>query len=364
VADQVTIRLSHRFENGPEIEADIDRPTPPGSVLVLFGPSGAGKTTVLRAVAGLVRPDQGRIAVRGTTWFDSSSGRSATPQERRFGYVSQEPALFPHLTVRANVEYGLHRSAKSDRWWRATNAMQRLRVLDLADRRARDLSGGQAQRVALARAVAIEPTLLLLDEPFNALDVAIRRQLRKDVRALVRERGMCAILVTHDRLEAMSMGDDVAVMVDGRVRQTGPIAEVFRRPADPIVAQAVGVETVLPAVVERDDEGLVAVRIGDARLLGVADADTLPGDRVFACIRAEDVVVEPRGASSGSARNRFPGIVKSIDPEGAIDRVTIDCGFPIVALITRRSRDDLSLAEGSQVGAAIKATAVHIVPRE
>jgi molybdate transport system ATP-binding protein len=364
VADQITIRVSHRFDNGLEIEADIDRPAAPGSVLVLFGPSGAGKTTVLRAVAGLVRPNQGVIAVRGTTWFESSSGRSATPQERRTGYVPQEPALFPHLTVRANVEYGLDRFTRSDRWWRASNAMQRLRVLELADRPARQLSGGQAQRVALARAVATEPTLLLLDEPFNALDIPIRRQLRKDVRFLVRERGMCTILVTHDRLEAMSMGDDVAVMVDGRVRQVGPVAEVFRRPADPIVAQAVGVETVLPAVVERDDEGLVAVRIDDRQILGVTDADTLPGDRVFACIRAEDVVVEPRGSASGSARNRFPGIVQSIDPEGPIDRVTIDCGFPIVALITRRSREELSLAEGSEVGTAIKATAVHIVPRE
>ncbi len=363
MADRITIEAHHRFESGHEIHAEIDRAADAGSLLVLFGPSGAGKTTLLRAVAGLMRPDRGRIVIRGAAWFDSSTGLFVPPQQRRAGYVFQQPAVFPHLTVRGNVEYALDVRRQRGRRERATAVMKRLGILDLAERRARQLSGGQAQRVALARAIAAEPALLLLDEPFNALDAAARRQMRSDVRALVREAGAIGILVTHDRLEAMTMGDAIAVMVDGRVRQVGAVTDVFRRPADRASAEALGVETVLPAVVERDDDGLVSVRIGSAALLGVAEARTSPGDHVFACVRAEDVVIEPRSGSSGSARNHLAGIVQSIEPEGPIDRVTIDCAFPIVALVTRRSREELALTEGSPVGAAIKATAIHIVPR-
>ena len=330
-------------------------------MLVLFGPSGAGKTTVLRALAGLVRPDSGRILFDGTTWFDASRGVWATPQERRVGYVSQEPALFPHLTIRGNVEYGM--AGDSHRRRRAEDLLRRFGIGDAAARRPRELSGGQSQRVALARALGSRPRLVLLDEPFNALDATSRRQLRADVRSFVAESGARAILVTHDRLEAMAVGDLVAVMVDGRVRQVGPTAEVFRRPADPAAAQALGVETVLPATVERDEEGLVALRVGRAPLLGVADAPVSPGDRVFACIRGEDVVVERRGSGGGSARNRVAGVVVTIESEGPVDRVTLDCGFPVVALITRKSRDELQLGPGSPVSAVIKATAIHIVAR-
>ena len=373
MADQIAIDTTHRFRGGVSIRATLDAALEPGSILVLFGPSGAGKTTILRALAGIDRPTAGTIVFNGETWVDVSTGRFVTPQARRVGYVTQEPALFPHLTAGRNIEYGLRNQSSATRSQRRDDLMRAFGIRHCAARDARALSGGEAQRVALARALAPSPKLLLLDEPFAALDASARRTLRKDVRALVRATGASAILVTHDRQEAMAMGDGMAVIADGRIRQVGPLADVFRHPADQTVARSLGIDTVLPAVVDSVDVDLreaaenavtlIQLRIGSATLVAVADARPLRGDEVFACIRGEDVIVERRGASSGSARNHLAGVVAAIEPEGPVDRVTIDCGFEIVALITRQSREQLSLAPGSPVAAAIKATAIHVVPK-
>jgi molybdate transport system ATP-binding protein len=373
MADQISLDTTHRFAGGVEIRAVLDTRLEAGSMLVLFGPSGAGKTTILRTLAGIDRPTAGTVVFNNDTWVDVSADRFVQPQARRVGYVTQEPALFPHLTAAGNIEFGIAAEPAVARRRRRDDLMRAFGIGHLAARHARALSGGEAQRVALARALAPSPKLLLLDEPFAALDAASRRALRTDVRAHVRASGASAILVTHDRLEAMAMGDDIAVIADGRIRQIGPLADVFRRPADQTVAHSLGIETVLPALVHRDDvaerdtgEGgasLIQLRIGAAMLLAVSDAGAARGDEVFACIRGEDVIVERRGPSSGSARNHLAGVIVSIEPEGAIDRVTIDCGFEIVALITRQSREELALAPGSPVAAAIKATAIHVVPK-
>jgi molybdate transport system ATP-binding protein len=362
MADQIVIDFTCRFPSGVDVEASIDRAVPPGSILVVFGPSSAGKTTVLRAIAGLLRPDRGRIAFGPAMWFDSSVNRCVPPQRRRVGYISQDTLLFPHLTVKANIEYGGRE--------RTAELIDLIQLRGLEDRYPRQLSGGQAQRVALARALAPGPPLVLLDEPFGALDAATRRMLRADVRRLLRDLGTAAILVTHDRLEAMAMGDDLAVMVDGRVRQVGPMADVFRRPADSAVARSLGVETILPALVDANDEGLVRLRLHSAVLTALAEGPCVVGDQVFACIRAEDITVElverkarssGDAAAAGSARNHLAGTVVAIEPEGAVERVTIDCGFELVAAITRQSREALALAPGMPVAAAIKATAIHVV---
>ena len=363
MADQITIDFTHRFASGVELRASLDRALSPGAILVLFGPSGGGKTTILRAIAGLLRPDDGLIVCGTTTWFDARDNRFVPPQARRVGYVSQDTALFPHLTVRANVEYGLHAASPDERRRKADLLVELARLRDLEARYPRQLSGGQAQRVALARALAAEPRLLLLDDPFVALDATTRRALRADVRGLLRETGTSAILVTHDRLEAMAIGDDLAVMVDGRIRQIGPVADVFKRPCDPIVARSVGVETVVPAIVEGVGKGLVTLRIGKGSLTALADATLTPGEEVLACIPAEDVVVEQRLSAGGSARNHLAGVIVAIETEGAVDRVTIDCGFQLVAAITHQSREELALVPGSAVAAAIKATAVHLVAK-
>ena len=361
MAGEIVVDLTHRFESGVEVRASLARTMARGSILVIFGPSGVGKTTILRAIAGLLRPDRGRVSVDGRDWFDQRRNRFVPPQERRVGYVAQDTALFPHLSVSANVEYGLRAAAPEIRRQRARELLDLVGARGLEDRSPRHLSGGQAQRVALARALAPSPALLLLDEPFGALDASTRRQLRSDVRGMLRDTGTSAILVTHDRLEAMAMGDDLAVMVDGELRQIGSVQEVFRSPADPAVARALGVETVVPAVVEGEPDGLVTLRIGDVRLIAVADAP--PGAEAFACMRAEDVIVERGVPAGGSARNHLAGRVVTIENEGPIDRVTVDCGFTLVAAITRQSSEELGLTPGSVVTVAIKATAIHIVPK-
>ena len=238
-----------------------------------------------------------------------------------------------------------------------------LGIADLGNRYPRALSGGEAQRVALARALAPDPRLLLLDEPFASLDAPTRLRLRREVRALLQTTGTPAILVTHDRTEALAMGDTVAVVIGGRVRQVGPVSDVFGRPADAEIAASLGIEAVLPAHVVASSGGVIEVAVG-AVILHVAEREPIaPGSDVYACIRAEDVTLETRSPGQASTRNHLAAHVVSIASEGPIERVTLDCGFALDALITRRSREELNLAPGAQVTAAIKATSVHLVPR-
>jgi len=401
-AGSLTLAVERRFASGFRLEASLDIALAPGSVLVLFGPSAAGKTTMLRHIAGLERPDRGTVGFGGDIWCDVARNLWVSPQRRRVGLVFQQPTLFPHLTVRDNIRFGLAsdghpipirrssgghptdisstsggvrlpiRSAADDHRVPMVSRSGRDRVAeitallgtgDLENRYPRELSGGEAQRVALARALAPGPRLLLLDEPFAALDAPARLRLRRDVRALLQALGTPAILVTHDRTEALAMGDLVAVMVAGRVRQVGPVADVFSRPADAGVAASLGVEAVLPARVRGTSDGLIEIVI-DCVALHVAERDAMaPGSNVYACIRAEDVTLETRAAGQGSTRNHLAARIVGITSEGPIERVALDCGFPLDALITRRSREDLQLAPGAHVTAANKATSIHLVPR-
>jgi molybdate transport system ATP-binding protein len=355
---RLRVDATQRFASGFATAAAFDVAMPPGTLLVLFGPSGAGKTTVLRQIAGLERPDAGTIRFGDDVWCDIAARRWVPPQVRRVGLVFQQPGLFPHLTVSDNISYGVRRVSDPEQGIAAL-----LGIADLGNRYPGALSGGEAQRVALARALAPRPRLLLLDEPFAALDSPTRQRLRRDVRALLRTTGTPAVLVTHDRTEAMAMGDAVAVMIDGRVRQTGAVSDVFSVPADVDVAAAVGIESVLPARVTGADAGLQTVEVGHV-VLHVAERDALPaGTAVFVCIRAEDVTIESRAGAPASTRNRLAARVVSIAPDGPIDRVTLDCGFALDALVTRQARDELRLEVGSDVTAAVKATAIHLVQR-
>jgi len=347
------------------MDAALDIAIDAGAMLVVFGPSGAGKTTLLRQIAGLDRPARARIAVGGEVWCDTAAGVWVPPQRRRVGVVFQQPTLFPHLTVGDNIRFGIAGPGRgSGPSPNVAGIAALLGVEALEKRHPRELSGGQAQRVALARALATGPRLLLLDEPFAALDAPTRARLRRDVRALLHATGTPAILVTHDRGEALAIGDLLAVVVEGRVRQTGAIADVFGRPADAEVAASLGVEAVLPARIVGAAAGIVDVAV-EGVVLHVAERDPLaPGTQVYACIRAEDVTLETGSAITASTRNHLGATVVSISSEGPIDRVALDCGFPLDALITRRSRDELRLAAGARVTAAVKATSIHLVPRD
>lgn len=218
-------------------------------VSVLFGPSGAGKTLTLQCLAGLVRPDAGRIVVDGRVLFDSAAGIHVRPQERRLGYVFQGYALFPHLTVRSNVGFGLRRRSAAERERRTAEVMERLGLRGLDGRYPRELSGGQRQRVALARALATEPSLVLLDEPLSALDLPLRRALRDELQAILADWKMPAVLVTHDFAEAYQLGDRVVIYEAGRVRQAAPRGDLLWRPASESVARILGFRNVLRGTV-------------------------------------------------------------------------------------------------------------------
>jgi len=349
MAGELICRCCKRFASGFTIDADWLLPVGSAPVTVLFGPSGAGKTTLLRLIAGLERPDSGSIVFRGEEWLGA---RSLEPQQRRAGFLFQEYALFPHLTAEANVGFGARAPARAER------LIQAFELDKLRAHFPRQLSGGQQQRVALARALAADPALLLLDEPLSALDAASRMRTRQDLRRMLLESHVPSIVVTHDRAEAIALGDWIAVMIDGAIRQTGPVRDVFRRPVDPRVAESLGVENILPAEIVARHAGLLTVAVGQCRLECVDGGES---GAVLACIRAEDVAVTREGRLDSSARNHVAGMVREASIEGPLARIEIDCGFPLMAVITAQSAAELDLKVGEQVFAVVKATNVHLV---
>ena len=362
MADELTADFEKRYPGGAVVTAALRRPLEGASVTVLFGPSGSGKTTILRCLAGLERPERGVIRYGPETWLDAAGGTFVAPQRRHVGYLFQDYALFPHLTVRGNIAYGLRGVASNERQARVQDLIALLGLDGLEDRYPRKLSGGEQQRVALARALAVRPRLLLLDEPLSALDTPTRERLRRELRRLLRRVGTPALVVTHDRAEALALGDQLVVVDAGRVRQVGPAPEVFGRPADLEVARILGVETVVAGDVCAISEGLATVAVGSAQVTALARESTHKD--VYVCIRAEDVLLERGAGTRSSARNRLPGRVRELGREGPMVRVTLDCGFPLIAVVTPQACDELDLREGTAVTAVVKAPAIHLVDRE
>ncbi|HSE94574.1 MAG TPA: ABC transporter ATP-binding protein [Methylomirabilota bacterium] len=333
-----------------------------GETLALIGPNGAGKSTLLRILGLLERPTEGEVRLDGqlVAW-----GRDLLAARRRFASVFQEP-LLADTTVERNVALGLtlRRTSGGEVGRRAARWMNRLGISNLASRQARTLSGGEAQRASLARAFAIEPAVLLLDEPFSALDPPTRDDLLLDLQRILRQTAVTTVFVTHDRNEALRVGDRVGVILAGRLAQLGPPEVVFGRPASPEVARFVGVENLLPGRVARARGGLLTVDTGS---LAIRVPGELPvGRSVLVCVRPEDVLL--RAQSSGpvrdSALNHFAGRVSELVPVGTQVRVVVDCGYPLVAMVTRLSVQELPLAVGSAVTVSFKASAVHLIERE
>ncbi len=330
-----------------------------GEVLAVVGPNGAGKSTLIHVLALLERPSAGEVL------FDGRPVRgNLLPYRRRMAVVFQEPLLLD-VTVESNVGSGLALRGvpRDERKRRVRHWLKRFAIEELAGRSARTLSGGEAQRTSLARALALEPEVLLLDEPFASLDEPTRRTLIDDLDRVLGETDAAAVFVTHDRAEALRLGDNVAVIIAGRIRQVGPPSRVFSAPADEEVGAFLGVETIVPGHVRSLEGGLAVVEVGARRVEAAAVADA--AGEVLVCLRPEDVVLSPAEDHSGltSARNRLPAVVRRIVNVGPLARVDLDAGFPLVALITKQSLEELTLDEGSRVVASFKATAVHLIPR-
>ena len=321
-----------------------------GTYGVVIGPAGSGKTTLLETIAGIVPVRSGAVSLRG-----ADVTRQA-PELRRIGIVYQHAYLFPHLSVAQNVAYG---TADAEL---AREMVERFRLDALIDRDVKSLSGGERQLVALARALATRPDILLLDEPFAALDPRSRIVVRRQVRALHAERGMTVLHVTHDFAEAGRLGHRVVLVENGRVLQVGSPDDVFHRPASPAVAEFIGAENVVPGRVRGVENTTGADRVVEFTSGGLvlhALSDVPEGD-AHAVIRADEIALAPRRRES-SVRNQLDARVIELAPSGVITKVTVDAsGVELVAAITTQSVEELGLAPGAEVVAALKATAVHL----
>ena len=328
-----------------------------GETLAVIGPNGAGKSTLLLAVAGLIPLGSGEIRFAGQLVVPEHD----LAYRRRLGIVMQSPLLL-HETVFNNAATGLRfRNLSTDEVNRRVNGwLERLDIAQYRKRLAQQLSGGEAQRVSLARAFVLQPDLLLMDEPFGALDAPTRSHLLDDLHHILKTTGQTAVFITHDLDEALYLGDRVAVMMNGRLRQVGVPGEVFTAPADPEVAHFVGVETVFAGRVTAVEDGLLSVDCGGVQVQAAGEAPV--GGGVLLCLRPEDITLFPSdGAHLSSARNRVRGRVERLIPQGALLRVVVSGDIQLVALITRASQRELNLQEGSPVEAAFKATAIHVI---
>ncbi|WP_052890607.1 ABC transporter ATP-binding protein [Thermogemmatispora carboxidivorans] len=363
-------------EQGSHFHLQLTLHAEAGRTTVLLGESGAGKSTVLRLLAGLLRPTRGQMLLDGVCYFDSERAIFLPPQERPIGYVFQDYLLFPHLTVFENIAFGLRAQGLPGQEVRRRTeaAIEQMRLSGLAARRPAQLSGGQQQRVALARALVLQPRLLLLDEPLAALDVQTQREVRQELRRLLGEIGITTIFVTHNHLEALLFGDQIVVLDNGQVIQQGSRRELLERPRSAYIAELVGLNFWRGQVVAREATTLCTLAIsGSSRPLLVSatldeDAAADPGSGPEAC-----VVIDPRSITlypappEGSARNVFAGEIVQILPlsaghssahDGRV-RVSIEIDPtlpPLTAEITEESLQRLALHEGRQIYASFKAT--------
>jgi molybdate transport system ATP-binding protein len=314
--------------------------------VALVGPSGAGKTSVLRVIAGLARPDAGRVELDGEAWVDRERSVFVPPEQRRVGLVFQEYALFPHLSVRQNVGFG----GKG----RVDELLERFRLSTLAGARPRELSGGERQRVALARALARDPEVLLLDEPLAALDTHTKAAVRVELEELLSGLDLPTLIVTHDYEDAAALAGTVGVLVEGKLRQLGAPEELVASPADPFVASFTGAN-LLRGHAEPVEDGLTSIRLESGEV--VYSTDPASGE-VGVVVYPWDVAVG-RMRVDGSALNLVAGEVASVVPVG--NRVRVRIG-PLTAEVTAASAEKLELARGGRAYASFKATGTRLVP--
>lgn len=337
----------------------------PGQVLVIFGPSGAGKTTLLRAIAGLLRPAAGRIEIGGQVVFDAAAKVWLPPHQRRVGFLTQQYHLFPHLTVAGNIAYGLADRKSPTGQSRVRELLHTFQLEGLENRRIGQISAGQQQRAALARALAPDPAVLLLDEPFTSLDTQLRRALRAELRAALTRASIPAIMVSHDIEEAISIGDRVQVIADGKTQAVGNPLAILGQPGQGQVARLVGVENLLSLrIVSRHPvDGTMLCAGPDGLQLEVPLGGLeQPGDTVTVGLRASDIILSHQEPTGSSARNRLPGIVAGIELRPPGYEVALNCsGAVLKCHITGASLTEMGIAPGSNLWAVFKASSCFLV---
>jgi molybdate transport system ATP-binding protein len=332
-----------------------------GNTTVLVGESGAGKTSALRLLAGLDRLDDGFVTLDGVRYADAAAGLHVPSWQRDIGYVSQDYALFPHLSVFENVAYGLRSAGVARPRIRSMvqDALVLLGIGSLSDRPSLQLSGGQQQRVALARALVLSPKLLLLDEPLSSLDLQTRRTVRGELRALLHRLSCVTVYVTHSPVEALVFGDRIVVLEQGRVAQAGSRDDLLRYPRSPFVAELVGTNLFVGRAVKEGRVFSPTIRTPEGEF---AIDDAAGSDSVFLTVSPREITLYPR-LPEASAQNVFLGTVREIIPEppaGDRVRVVLDARPTLVAEVTREAVAALGVQEGMRIHAAFKATGVHV----
>jgi len=353
-------RNLYRRRDNREILRDINLRIDRGDVFAFIGPTGSGKTTLLRLLDLLDRPDDGRVYFDGTDVTESAGLRLEA--RRRMAFVLQKPVVF-NTTVYENVACGLRWRglSRDDIRKRVESALEMVGLTAYSKRNARRLSGGEVQMVAIARAIATGPELLLLDEPTANLDPVSTVRIEELITSIIQQHESTIIMSTHDLSQGQRMANRVGMLLDGEILQTGDWGDIFFSPQNQRVARFIGMENILDGVITSSKDEYATIDIGSKSLVAISD---LPVDeKVSACIRAEEVTLALSQLSS-SARNSFEGKVVRVLTTGPVTRVEVDCGFPLQALVTRRSAEEMDLNMGASVYATFKATAIHVIKKD
>jgi molybdate transport system ATP-binding protein len=357
------IRKERRSAGTSSFVLDVSVEVSPG-ITILFGTSGAGKSTLLDCVAGLTRPDEGRIAVAADILFDSARKINVPALKRRTAYVFQTLALFPHLSAEENVAYGLKDLRQEERRERVEAILKAFRVEKLRKQRPGEISGGERQRIALARSLVTEPRVLLLDEPLTGLDAELKAAIVDDLRAWNAAKGIPILYVTHSREEVDALGERVIALDNGRVVSAGAPMEVLNAPRRKRLAQAAGFENLLSATVLdlREADGVMRVRLGESDCeIEVPLAYAAAGSRVQVAARAGDILLATERPHGLSARNVIEGLIVSLEQRGTMIIARVDCGVTLVVHVTPGAVRALELTAGRRVWLVLKTHSCHFV---
>jgi len=355
------IEVSNLYKgyNEKEVLKNINLVIDRGEAFALIGATGTGKTTLLRLINLLEVPTSGRIYLDGMDVTEG--GRIRLEARRRMAFVLQKPVVF-NASIYDNVAYGLRwRGLKRSNIKQKVNSiLEMVNLSDYKNRNARTLSGGEAQRVAIARAIAIEPEVLLLDEPTANLDPVSTSKIEELLTNFIHRHDTTIIMATHDMSQGQRLANRIGVLVDGEIPQTGEPKEIFNSPRNREVAELVGVENIIEGLIIANEKGVSIIDIGGDTIEAISDYAT--GEKIYLCIRPEDVTLSLSKATS-SARNSFTGEITRAVSTGPLSRIEIDCGFPLIALVTKRSAEELNLERSQKVYATFKATGIHVIKR-
>jgi len=357
------IRKERQSAGAPSFTLDVSVEVSPG-ITILFGASGAGKSTFLNCLAGLTRPDEGRIAIGNDVLFDSAAGVHVPAPKRRIAYVFQTLALFPHLSAQENVAYGLRNLREEERRARVEAILTAFRVEKLRRQKPGEISGGERQRIALARSLVTEPRVLLLDEPLTGLDAELKAAIVDDLRAWNTAKEIPVLYVTHSRDEVDALGERVIALDNGRVVSSGAPMEVLNAPRRKKLAQAAGFENLLSATVLdlREADGVMRVRLGESACeIEVPLGYAVAGSRVQVAVRAGDILLATERPHGLSARNVTAGRIVSLEQRGTMAIARVDCGVTFVVHVTPGAVRALELTAGRPVWLVLKTHSCHLV---